>query len=63
MIRDRGAMLMFLLVVLYFVSVGWLGGWLHAHHTVATECGKLGSFYVGDQVFRCHEVEESSHVN
>ena len=28
-------------------------GWIYAHNTVANECGKLGSFYVGDKVYEC----------
>ena len=28
-------------------------GWIIAHNTVAVECQKLGSFYVGDKVFKC----------
>lgn len=51
----------FILSVLFFVCVGWLGGWIHAHQTVATECKKLGRFYVGDAVFHCHQIEEHSH--
>lgn len=30
-------------------------GWLLAHSTVATECERLGSFYVGQKVFDCKE--------
>ena len=33
--------------------VGFAGGWIQAHQTVATECEKLGSFYVGDKVYEC----------
>lgn len=28
-------------------------GWLVAHGVIATECEKLTSFYVGNQVFIC----------
>lgn len=27
--------------------------WAWAHGTVATECEKLGAFYVGDKVYEC----------
>lgn len=33
-------------------------GWGHAHSTVATECRKLGAFYVGSSVFKCEEVKK-----
>lgn len=31
-------------------------GWESAHQTVAKECQRLGSFYVGKTVFKCYEV-------
>jgi hypothetical protein len=40
-----GAILIFL--------VGMLFGWIFAHSTVATECEKLNSFYVGNKVYFC----------
>lgn len=30
-------------------------GWIFAHTTVATECERLGAFYVGQKVFECKE--------
>lgn len=30
-----------------------LFGWVIAHNTVATECQKLGSFYVNNKIFEC----------
>ncbi len=30
-------------------------GWIGAHSTVATECRKLGSFYVSSTVYECKE--------
>jgi hypothetical protein len=30
-------------------------GWVLAHDTVATECKKLGVFYVGSTVYECKE--------
>ena len=32
---------------------GVIVGWVTAHHTIATECQKLGAFYVGRTVFEC----------
>lgn len=28
--------------------------WARAHHTVATECERLGAFYVNDKTSTCH---------
>ena len=45
--------------ILGCVISGWIGytvAWIKAHNTVSTECTKLGSFYVGDRVFKCTEV-------
>lgn len=45
--------------VFFFVSstivllVGVLLGWVYAHYTVATECERLGAFYVGSKVYEC----------
>jgi hypothetical protein len=40
---------------IFCILIGWLGGWLHAHNTVAAECQKLKSFYVGSSVFACQK--------
>ena len=32
---------------------GYFLGWVFAHSTVATECGKLGSFYVNEKIYEC----------
>jgi len=35
---------------------GWIGhtiGWRTAHITVATECKRLGKFFVGETVYEC----------
>lgn len=37
------------------VVFGVVLGWLSAHGTIATECRKLGGFYVGDSTFKCIE--------
>ncbi len=39
------------LVIVFWAAI--LIGWVVAHNTVATECKKLGSFYVGDTVYEC----------
>jgi hypothetical protein len=33
--------------------IGMVFGWIFAHSAVATECEKLNSFYVGDNVYHC----------
>lgn len=43
------------LVVIFSISFGVFIGWLFAHATVAHECRKLESFYVGNSVFVCKE--------
>lgn len=43
---------------LFLILVGWLCGWIHAHSTVAKECERLGSFYVGSKVFHCSKIED-----
>ncbi len=36
--------------------IGALVGWVVAHGVVATECERLGSFYVGEKTFHCVKV-------
>ena len=45
-----------ILIGLLSILLGYTVGWSITHTTVATECTKLGSFYVGDRVFKCTEV-------
>lgn len=54
-----------LVIILVFSSfaLGALLSWDSARKDVASECKKLGAFYVGDDVFHCtkiakHEEEE-----
>lgn len=42
------------------IALGWLGGWIHAHKTVAAECERLGSFYVGSKTFHCTKIDDKS---
>lgn len=47
------------MTTLFFgLLIGWLCGWIHAHKTVATECERLGSFYVDKTVYKCHAIEK-----
>ena len=44
----------FITVISIIVILAWCGLiWAMAHGTVAKECEKLGSFYVGDKVYEC----------
>ncbi len=38
---------------LLFCIFGVLIGWVWAHKTVATECERIGKFYVGENVYHC----------
>lgn len=42
-----------LAAALIVFALGMFLGWTEAHSTVATECQRLGSFYVGKQTFEC----------
>jgi len=46
-----------LLAIIGLLWIGWLVGWRHAHLTVATECERLGAFFVGKTVYRCMAIE------
>ena len=35
---------------------GLLWGWAAAHYTVAAECERLGGFFVGDRIYKCHAI-------
>lgn len=35
------------------ILFGLVMGWVIAHSTVATECTRLGAFYVGDTTYKC----------
>jgi len=37
--------------VFLFITFGF--GWIVAHNVVASECNKLGAFYVGGTVYEC----------
>ena len=50
----RADVTMWILVLL----IGWVCGWIHAHNTVAGECEKLGSFYVGTSVYHCTKIDK-----
>jgi hypothetical protein len=42
-----------LVIPMMTLIFGLFLGWIFAHNTVATECGRLGSFYVGSTVYEC----------
>lgn len=35
-------------------------GWQSAHQTVATECQRLGKFYVGKKTYHCTVIEDKA---
>ena len=37
------------------LGIGFFIGWPYAHSVIATECRKLGRFYVEKSVFNCME--------
>lgn len=39
----------------YFFGYG--SGWNTAHKHIASECQKLGGFFVGKQTFKCTEIK------
>lgn len=41
----------------------WLSGWYFAHTTVATECERLGKFYVGKNVYQCMKIQKTGKHN
>lgn len=43
------------LAITLFTLVGVLLGWGIAHGVVASECDKLGGFYVNDTVYECRQ--------
>ncbi|GJN50797.1 hypothetical protein TUM20286_05490 [Pseudomonas tohonis] len=49
---------LFMLWMILFVALGWLGGWIHAHNTVAKECQRLGRFYVGSTTYECTAITD-----
>jgi len=49
----------FLLFIVLIIGI-WIG-WVQAHHTIASECRKLGSFYVGSRIFKCVEITNDAN--
>ena len=42
-----------IIIALFVLICACLGTWAWAHHTVATECERLGAFYVNEKTFNC----------
>lgn len=40
--------------------LGYAFGWGRAHNVIASECRRLGGFYVGKSDFKCTEIKERS---
>lgn len=47
----------YILTALVFLIIGWGMGWLVAHNVVATECKRLGRFYVGSATYHCTQID------
>lgn len=47
-----------ILMLVVGLYVGYNIGWQKAHKTIAIECQRLGSFYVGSKTFKCIKVKE-----
>lgn len=48
------------IAITLFTLVGVLLGWSIAHGVVASECDKLGGFYVNDTVYECRQKKEQN---
>lgn len=47
------------LMLVVGLFIGYNMGYQKAHKTIATECQRLGSFYVGSKTFKCIEIKEN----
>ncbi len=47
-----------LFALLVGLLIGLFLGWVNAHSTIATECRRLGGFYVDRSTFKCIEIQE-----
>lgn len=50
-------MINFLLCFVVLATIGFGLAWGVVHSTIAYECDKQGSFYVGDKVYECKRKE------
>ena len=48
----------YIVVGLICLWVGHYTGWQTAHITVATECDRLGKFFVGKTVYECTAIKK-----
>ena len=48
-----------LVSAIFFLWIGWVIGWAHAHYTVAGECEKLGGFFVGKKIYKCTSIDKN----
>ena len=42
-----------IILALMILIATWITTWAWAYHTVATECERLGAFYVNEKTFNC----------
>lgn len=41
-------------LIVFVIVLAFVFGWIYAHNTIAKECEKLQSFYVGSHVYQCN---------
>lgn len=41
------------------IAIGWACGWLNGHYSAASNCERLGAFYVGGKTFECQKVSSA----
>ena len=51
-------MINIILALVIGYAVGHSFGYHYAHQVVATECKRLGAFFVGNTTFKCIEIKE-----
>ncbi|MOA51709.1 hypothetical protein D3C78_1748900 [compost metagenome] len=51
-----------LFIALVCLLIGYRLGWQVAHVTVATECERLGAFFVGKTTYKCTAIEKDSEA-
>lgn len=50
--------MMKVLAVIGLIAIGFYLGWAVAHMTIATECKRLGGFFVGKEIFHCRQIDK-----
>jgi len=48
------------LLMLACVWIGYRVGWVCAHIAIGMECERLGGFFVGEKIYKCHLQENAA---